>query len=150
MIHTILSFTLSFLIGQFGHVNFSRKAFLHSIVIDSIISITYSWEGDISDCYPEINIVNWGEAEVDNVFSKGNNIQLWPLLVVDIQICHNCFIIFLQNKRKIYFMYSILYMYPMVNNGLTLFLFFIHVMPWETTLFFLELKQHINNFLILA
>jgi hypothetical protein len=68
----------------------------------------------------------------------------------DIQICHNCFIIFLQNKRTIYFMHSILYMYPMVNNGLTSFLFFIHVMPWETTLFFLEQKQHINKFLILA
>ena len=71
MIHTILSFTLSFLIGQFGHANFRRKAFFHSIVIDFIIYITYSEEGDRSDCYPEINIVNWGEADVDNVFFEG-------------------------------------------------------------------------------
>jgi hypothetical protein len=35
--HTILSFTLSFLIGQFGHVNFRRETFINSIVIDFII-----------------------------------------------------------------------------------------------------------------
>ena len=33
--------------------------------------ITYSWEGDRSDFYPEKNTVNQGEAEVDNVFFEG-------------------------------------------------------------------------------
>jgi len=32
MFHNILFFTISFLIGQFGHVNFKRETFFHSIV----------------------------------------------------------------------------------------------------------------------
>ena len=36
-----------------------------------IIWITYSWEGDRSDCYPKKTIANWGEAEDDNVFFEG-------------------------------------------------------------------------------
>ena len=53
---------------------------MHSIVIDFIISITYSWEGDRPDCYPEINIVNWGEAEVDNVFFEGWQYTIMALI----------------------------------------------------------------------
>jgi hypothetical protein len=30
--------------------------------------LKHSWEGDRSDCYPERNIVNQGEAEVENDF----------------------------------------------------------------------------------
>jgi len=39
MLHNILSFTISFLIGQFGHVNFRRETFFHSNVIDFIIIV---------------------------------------------------------------------------------------------------------------
>ena len=57
---------------------------------------------------------------------------------------HNCFIIFFKTREK----YTLCIQYficdPMGINGLTSFHVFIHVMPWETTLFFL------NNFFILA
>ena len=44
---------------------------LHVNVYSLLLFITYSWDGDISDCYPEKNIVKGGKAEVYNVFFEG-------------------------------------------------------------------------------
>ena len=68
-------------------------------------------------------------------FSKGNNIQLLPLLEVDIQIVIIVLLFFSKQEKDILHVFKTLY----VSHGrqwTNLISFLIHVMPWERTLFF--------------